>query len=147
MCSSRWRGSRRSVEKNNSQDGKALNQAFDPSVETIKERLLEAHSVARAKLPAFKKSFQEGGHARTSVHAIKVGFPVHEGSYEWMWVSLDEWRGTSVVGCVQNTPLVRQDLRKGCRVELDEQEIFDWVIAQGGDIVQGAFTERALQPQ
>jgi uncharacterized protein YegJ (DUF2314 family) len=61
-----------------------------------------------------------------------------------MWVTLNDWRGTSLVGHLQNTPLVRHDLRKGCRVELNEQEIFDWVIAEEGNIVNGAFTERAL---
>ncbi len=144
VFSSRLRGSRRPGGRTEDEPNVP---SSDAGRQAVKERLLEAHREAKARLSAFKKSFQELDQAEASVHAVKVGFPVHGGSYEWMWVTLDLWRGTSLVGHLQNTPLVRQDLQKGCRVELNEQEIFDWVIAADGAIVNGAFTERALPSQ
>lgn len=107
----------------------------------IRAELLKAHDMARAQLPEFKRGFQQKPETDENVHAVKIGFPVRPGEYEWMWVTLDAWRGTSLVGQLENTPVLRKDLRKGSRVEMDEGEIFDWVISRGGTIVQGAFAE------
>lgn len=41
----------------------------------------------------------------------------------------------------KTAPLLRKDLRKGIKVRLNEAEIFDWVIAQGNEILEGGFTE------
>jgi uncharacterized protein YegJ (DUF2314 family)/tetratricopeptide (TPR) repeat protein len=145
MISSWLRGGRGADRQAEDQpDAPSGEPSVDSAQQTLKERILEAHREARARLSTFKRSFQEGVEDKTGVYAVKVGFPVNGGSYEWMWVTLNDWRGTSLVGHLQNTPLVRHDLRKGCRVELNEQEIFDWVIAEEGNIVNGAFTERAL---
>ncbi|MEW6531009.1 MAG: DUF2314 domain-containing protein [Thermodesulfobacteriota bacterium] len=115
----------------------------EPSVSTnLKERLLEAHTKAKAELDQFKRSFHGSTEITEAVHAVKVGFPVREDEYEWMWVSVDAWSGTSLAGRLENSPVLRKDLAKGCRVQLHEGEIFDWVIASEGHIVDGAFTEQ-----
>lgn len=121
--------------------GKEADPAEIARRRALQEKLLNAHRKARESLAEFKKSFQQrrefGGH----VHAVKMGFPAQGGAYEWMWVSLDAWRGKSLVGYLENTPVLRKDLSKGSRVQLNEGEIFDWVIARGSVIVQGAYTE------
>lgn len=103
--------------------------------------LIQAHEEARRMLGEFKQSFREGQGSDQRVYAVKVGFPLHNGEYEWMWVSLNAWRGASLVGILENTPVMRRDLSKGSRVELHEGEIFDWAIADDGDVIKGAFTE------
>jgi uncharacterized protein YegJ (DUF2314 family) len=107
----------------------------------LREKLISAHRQARSELPAFKRSFQESRSVPDCVHAVKVGFAVRSGIYEWMWVSLGEWRGGSMMGHLENTPQLRKDLHKGNMVHIQEGEIFDWVITKGGDVHQGAFTE------
>lgn len=108
----------------------------------LKEKLLSAHRQARQALSDFKVSFQTRSESREKIHAVKVGFPVQNGSFEWMWVSLDAWRGQSLVGYLENVPVVRKDLRKGSRVQISDGEIFDWVIMQDGKVVKGAYTEK-----
>jgi uncharacterized protein YegJ (DUF2314 family) len=110
----------------------------------LREKLLNAHKKARKSLALFKKSFQEGTGAKAKVHAVKVGFPVLGGKYEWMWVSVGGWRGGSLVGHIENVPVLRKDLQHGGTVQISEDEIFDWAIAAEGKISQGAYTEGIL---
>jgi uncharacterized protein YegJ (DUF2314 family) len=110
----------------------------------VRERLLSAHQKARKSLPLFKKSFQERPGSDPKVHAVKVGFPVQGGKYEWMWVSVGVWRGASLVGHIENVPVLRKDLQHGGVVQISEDEIFDWVISKEGSISQGAYTEGIL---
>lgn len=110
----------------------------------LRQRLLEAHRRARSEFPVFKKRFQEGGIAPQDVFAVKVGFPFGNNAFEWMWVSLDAWRGGTIVGFLENAPTRRKDLHLGCRVQVGEGEVFDWAIARDGTIVKGAYTERVM---
>ncbi|MCA1960772.1 MAG: DUF2314 domain-containing protein [Desulfomonile sp.] len=110
----------------------------------LRQKLLEAHSRARTDLPVFKKLFQEWGMSPEQVFAVKVGFPLGDGAFEWMWVSLDAWRGGTIVGFLENGPTARKDLHKGCRVQVSEGEVFDWAIVRDGAIVKGAYTERVM---
>lgn len=120
--------------------------AVHPDAESaaLREKLLEAHEKALRELKDFRKSFQRSKAADENVHAVKVGFPAQNGSYEWMWVSLDAWRGKSIVGFLENIPELRTDLQKGMRVQITEGEVFDWVISKQGEIVNGAYTETVL---
>jgi|GEM_PF-476047 len=110
----------------------------------VRQRLLEAHRRARIEFPAFKRKFQDEGMSTDNVFAVKVGFPLGENAFEWMWVSLDAWRGGTIVGLLENGPTARKDLHKGCRVQVGESEVFDWVITRDGAIVKGAYTERVM---
>ncbi|MDQ7782609.1 MAG: DUF2314 domain-containing protein [Desulfomonilaceae bacterium] len=112
-----------------------------PAKDALRNMLLKAHRKARNDLPEFKKSFQETRRSGTHVHAVKVGFPAQDGEFEWMWVSLDAWRGKSLVGHVENNPVLRKDLQRGSRVQINEGQIFDWVVTHGGEIVKGPYTE------
>ncbi|MFH0825630.1 MAG: DUF2314 domain-containing protein [Pseudomonadota bacterium] len=106
-----------------------------------RRRMIDAHNRAKAELPRFKKSFQAASPKEGTVHAVKVGFPAQGGDFEWMWVTLEDWQGASIVGQLQNRPVLRRDLGLGARVQLHESEIFDWVISSRGAIVSGAYTE------
>ncbi len=113
---------------------------FDPEKEELRRRLTEAHRQARAALPQFKQSFRDHS-PEDAVHAVKICFPAEEGGMEWMWISLDAWRGDSLVGHLENTPVVRTDMRKGARIQVSEHEIYDWAISRPGGEIEGAFTE------
>ncbi len=106
-----------------------------------RRKFLEARDLAKGQFEVFKRSFLETGPSEELVHAVKVGFPASSGRVEWMWVSLDAWEGSSVKGSVENTPVLRTDLGKGSRVEVTEDEIFDWLVSREGTIVKGGFTE------
>ncbi len=115
---------------------------LDPELIELRQRIMEAHRKARSNLDIFRKSFQDSDLKNDNVHAVKVGFPAYDGQYEWMWVSLDAWRGQSLVGFLENAPILRKDLQKGAKVRINEAEIFDWVIANDNNIVDGGFTEQ-----
>ena len=100
----------------------------------LKQKLIEAHGRAKRDISVFKNSFQQIGNSDERVHAVKVGFPAQGGEYEWMWVSLDDWRGDFLNGSIQNTPVLRKDLQKGGRVRISETEVFDWVIVRGKEV-------------
>ncbi|MBI5571444.1 MAG: DUF2314 domain-containing protein [Desulfomonile tiedjei] len=112
-----------------------------PGTEGAREEYLTAHRKAIQDLQAFKRSFEEGAGRPDTVHAVKVGFPAPGATYEWMWVSLQAWRSGALVGCIENSPVIRKDLPKGTLVQIDESEIFDWVVARGGTVETGAYTE------
>jgi len=107
----------------------------------LKERMLEAHRQARRKLPHFKKSFRNLGMKDNYVHAIKVKFDSETGDHEWMWVSLNAWKGRSVEGVLENEPVLIKQLQKGSRVNITDQDIFDWAIVTDGQLMEGGFTE------
>jgi uncharacterized protein YegJ (DUF2314 family) len=117
-----------------------------PDLETaaLRAKLIDAHERALKELKAFRKSFQKSKGADDNIHAVKVGFPARDGSYEWMWITLDAWRGKSIVGFLENVPELRKDLEKGMRVQITEGEIFDWVISREGEVLNGAYTENVL---
>jgi uncharacterized protein YegJ (DUF2314 family)/tetratricopeptide (TPR) repeat protein len=108
-----------------------------------RELILTAHKKARSELPEFRKSFQEKGDQSATVYAVKIGFPVQGESYEWMWVSVEAWRRDLIVGRLENEPVLRKDLSKGGRIQVSEGQVFDWVIAQNGCVIKGAYTESA----
>jgi uncharacterized protein YegJ (DUF2314 family) len=116
--------------------GKPPARSVDP-----REMLIKAHRKARERLDDFRKSFRDNYKDTDHVHAVKAGFPTPDGRYEWMWISLAQWENGRVSGRLENSPVVRTDLYKGCPVEIDESDIFDWIISSDGQIVNGAFTE------
>lgn len=107
----------------------------------LREELLSAHNRARHSLVVFKKSFRNCRHSDGNVHAVKVGFRGQQGEYEWMWVKLDSWRGHSLEGLLQNSPIALKDVHKGSRVHLNVADIFDWAIVSPDKLLDGAFTE------
>ncbi|MGC8660365.1 MAG: DUF2314 domain-containing protein [Desulfomonilaceae bacterium] len=118
---------------------------LDPKLIELRQRILDAHRKARSSLDIFRQSFQNSDFDKTRVHAVKVGFPAYGGQYEWMWISLNAWRGQSLVGFLENAPVLRKDLHKGSKVRINEAEIFDWVIASGDNIVEGGYTEQVTR--
>jgi tetratricopeptide (TPR) repeat protein/uncharacterized protein YegJ (DUF2314 family) len=121
--------------------GKARWTSPTGSMDDARRRILDAHRTARESLEDFRKSFQDLAGHLGHVHAVKVGFPVEDGKYEWMWVSLAEWKNGSISGRLENAPVKRTDLHKGCLIIIRESDIFDWVVSSEGKIVKGAFTE------
>ncbi|MDD3471930.1 MAG: DUF2314 domain-containing protein [Syntrophaceae bacterium] len=113
------------------------------SYDEARGRIVEAHMKAKETLEDFKNSFINYACDESHVHAVKVGFPASEGKFEWMWVSLAEWENDRISGRLENAPIMRTDLYMGCPVELQESDIFDWVISSEGKILKGAFTETA----
>jgi uncharacterized protein YegJ (DUF2314 family) len=111
---------------------------------SLRRKLIDAHGKAKQDLTLFRNSFQQTRNGDDRVHAVKVGFPAQGGEYEWMWVSLDDWRGDFLHGSIENTPVLRKDLAKGGSVRISETEIFDWVIMRGQEVLDGAYTEQVL---
>ncbi|MDQ1237972.1 MAG: hypothetical protein QG577_156 [Thermodesulfobacteriota bacterium] len=120
----------------------------DTSVETeedlkiiLRDKLLHAHKRARTDLPLFKRSFRREGTSDGRVHAVKVRFDSEQGEHEWMWVSLDTWKGRELEGYLANSPVLIKSLAKGSRINVSDKDIFDWVIMSNGSVLEGGFTE------
>ncbi len=114
---------------------------IDAGVPDVKARILMAHQRARAELTLFKQSFHDRKGTPGTIHAVKICFPAVGGQCEWMWVTVAHWIGLDLEGHLENSPILRKDLSRGARVQLREDQIFDWVISSGGRVIKGPYTE------
>ncbi|MBN1421092.1 MAG: DUF2314 domain-containing protein [Planctomycetes bacterium] len=104
----------------------------------------QAHRRAVKELPDVKRRFREGlGPGR--VLLVKAPFPFGEGGIEYMWVGVTTWRGIRIQGLLTNEPAYRTDLRAGDPIELDEMEVYDWMIQASDGSRRGGYTDRALR--
>ena len=106
--------------------------------------MLAAHERAIAELPGMKQHFQSGLAVGERM-AVKYGFPVDgnqngAGDREYMWVMVSTWQDGIVHGQLANESRHRPDLIPGHAVELQESEIYDWLLYLPGGEMQGGYT-------
>jgi uncharacterized protein YegJ (DUF2314 family) len=113
-------------------------------VSTDSEAMQAAHRQAVAELPKVKSRFQAGLRPGEHLH-VKHGFPLGDGEHEYMWVGVSTWKGETLRGQLVNVPRYRADLRAGQSVEVDEREIFDWVLLRHDGEMEGGYTDQVVQ--
>jgi len=65
-----------------------------------------------------------------------------------MWIAVHRWKGGRVYGNLVSQPEFRRDLRNGQAVDVEEGEIFDWMLAHPDGTSEGAYTDQvALEQQ
>ncbi len=108
---------------------------------TRSEAMQRAHERAIAELPALKARFQ-AGLGLAQVLFVKHGFPTPAGSAEFMWLAVNRWEGTRLVGQLSNEPREIPGLRLGQTVTLPETDIFDWMIQRPDGEYEGGYTNK-----
>jgi hypothetical protein len=70
--------------------------------------------------------------------SVRHGFPIANSAPEYLWVCVDSWSGGRIRGRLEVEPVRSADLRHGDAVELDESEVFDWIITHPDGVREGA---------
>jgi uncharacterized protein YegJ (DUF2314 family) len=90
------------------------------------EELIAASRLARARLPELRKAFNAGLQPGEFIQ-VKAPFPVPDGRNEWMWVEITDWQGEKIKGLLKNEPYYIPSLHGGQIVEVDQEDIFDYI--------------------
>lgn len=101
---------------------------WEDSPKTIRhnDELLAASRKAKAKLPDLRKAF-DAGLAPGEFIEVKAPFSTPHGEREWMWVEITSWKGTSIKGILDNEPVKIPSLHSGQIVEVQQEEVFDYI--------------------
>ena len=106
--------------------------------------LVAASEAARAKLPQLRSDFNNGLEPGEFLY-LKAPFVTSDGGNEWMWVEVIEWDGEIIRGLLQNDPFHVPDLRAGSEVNINMDEIFDYIRYLSDGTSEGNETGRILQ--
>ncbi len=88
--------------------------------------LRAASERARSQLPALQQAFQRGL-APSEQLQVKAPFTTRDGSREWMWIEVTEWKGDRIKGMLRNVPRNVLGLKAGQMVEARQSELFDYL--------------------
>ena len=103
-----------------------------------------AHRKAMDELPAMKQRYMAGLRPGETFF-IKKGFPMRSGDLEYMWVTVIGWKDTSLQGVLSSEPQSTPDLRAGQKLQVMENEIYDWILKVPDGAPLGNYTGRVLQ--
>lgn len=113
-------------------------------VETEDEAMEAAHQEATASIPLVRNRFSAGFRSGEVLH-VKHGFPIHQGGHEYMWIAVTAWTDEGrIKGYLSSDPQYRHDLKAGQKVEIGQDEVYDWLIRHSDGRMEGAFTNRIL---
>jgi uncharacterized protein YegJ (DUF2314 family) len=90
------------------------------------EELLAASAKAKAKLPELQRAFAAGLEPGEFIE-VKAPFPTDSGGREWMWVEVTSWKDNRIVGLLENDPEEVATLRAGQKVEVRQEDVFDYL--------------------
>jgi uncharacterized protein YegJ (DUF2314 family) len=100
------------------------------------------HARALAELPRVKARFQDGLKPGELLF-VKHPFPSPARSPEYLWLVVNEWSGTSLIGQLVSRPRRVPGLRQGQRVVVGEPDVFDWLLQLPRQRQEGGYTSRA----
>lgn len=78
---------------------------------------------------------------------VKAPFTKPSGGSEWMWVEVTTWKRGVISGTLQNDPSEVTDLKAGARVEVKEDEVFDYLLTKADGSEEGNETAPLLEEQ
>lgn len=101
---------------------------WEDSISLVKHDalILEASKKAKAKLTDLRRDFRRGLEPGEFI-LLKAPFKTTEGTNEWMWVEVTAWKGTKVTGLLKNEPVYVPDLKGGSIVEINQNDVFDYI--------------------
>ncbi|HEU4754618.1 MAG TPA: DUF2314 domain-containing protein, partial [Armatimonadota bacterium] len=103
-----------------------------------------AHRRALDELPHVRQRFGAGLPVGCTLY-VKQAFPVQGGSPEYMWLAVNTWGGSRIRAQLANDPQYRLDLRAGQTLELDEADVYDWMISWKDGRLEGGYTTEVLR--
>ncbi|HET9282445.1 MAG TPA: DUF2314 domain-containing protein [Candidatus Angelobacter sp.] len=112
------------------------------NVEDTEELWAESHR-ERDKLPALHQAFDAGLQPGEYIQ-VKAPFKSDRG-HEWMWVEINRWKGKTMTGTLQNDPVDVRDLHAGQIVEVNEDEVFDYIHYYPDKHKEGNTTAKILE--
>lgn len=89
-------------------------------------RLQAASAAAKAQLPRLSMRLNQGMKAN-EVILVKAPFATDQGSNEWMWVEVNSWSGQDIGGILQSDPRYVSGLRAGAKVQVKQDDVFDYI--------------------
>jgi uncharacterized protein YegJ (DUF2314 family) len=90
------------------------------------DELRSASDAARARLPQLRRDFEAGLEPGEYIQ-VKAPFPTPDGGHEWMWVEVTAWEEHVIHGLLRNEPFDIPALQAGQKVEVDPEEVFDYL--------------------
>ena len=85
-----------------------------------------ASNKAKRKLNGLRRDFNRGLSPGEFIQ-VKAPFKTPDGGTEWMWVEVASWQGNNIVGLLKNEPYHIPSLRGGSTVEVNQQDVFDYL--------------------
>ena len=110
---------------------------------TSAERMQEAHHRAVSELPVVRARYRLGLPVGQTLY-VKHGFDLPGGGTEYMWLVVTSWRHGRIAGRLTGDAHGRDDLRAGTAVEIDESQVFDWLMQHAGGDDEGGYTTTAV---
>jgi len=107
------------------------------------QALLAASARARSRLMALKPAFLKQADSRERL-AVKAPFVTDDGGTEWMWVEVVRWEGKTIYGVLLNEPAAVSKLVPGAKVEVAEDEVFDYMLTHADGTSEGNETQELL---
>lgn len=98
----------------------------------------------RAKLPALHKAFDAGLQPGEYIQ-VKAPFTIPGRGHEWMWVEITRWNGKTIMGTLQNEPVDIRDLHAGQVVQIQEDDVFDYIRSYPDKHTEGNTTGKILE--
>ena len=106
--------------------------------------LEEAHLKAVDQIPEVKQRYEKGlprGHRLY----VKRAFPTRQGVPEFLWVQVSGWFEGLLRGPLATVPRVRTDLTLGQTLQMQEEDIYDWVISMADGNEIGGLTDQVVR--
>lgn len=108
------------------------------------QRIEEAHQKAMEQVDELRQRYAKGlprGHRLY----VKRAFPTRQGGPEYLWVSVSGWYDGMIRGPLATVPRVRTDLQLGQSLQMQEEDIYDWVITLPDGTELGGYTDTAVK--
>lgn len=108
------------------------------------QELLEESRKERAKLSDLHKVFNEGLQPGEFIE-VKAPFDTPDGGREWMWVEITSWKGSKIKGLLENEPFNVPTLHDGQIVEVQEEDVFDYIHQYPDEHTEGNTTDAIIE--
>lgn len=110
------------------------------------DELLAASRLAKSKLPGLRQAFAAGLQPGEFIQ-VKAPFATPDGDTEWMWVEVTKWRGSKIKGLLQNEPFQIPSLHSGQIVEVQQEDVFDYIRTYPDKHEEGNTTGQIIKKQ
>ena len=107
------------------------------------DELLAASEAAKKKLPQLRTAFIAGLQPGEYIQ-VKAPFDTPEGGNEWMWVEVLAWEGDTIRGLLKNQPFDIPDLHAGQNVQVNQEDVFDYIHQLPDGTTQGNTTSEII---
>jgi uncharacterized protein YegJ (DUF2314 family) len=106
--------------------------------------LAAASQKAKADFAALRPRFDKGLPDRDQL-LVKAPFKTDSGGQEYMWIEVRTWKGAKIGGILTDEPFEVASLHAGAPVEVDEPDVFDFILRHPDGSVEGNYTTPILQ--